>query len=405
VGRSGSATVTYSSMNASVAVDGSLVSGVGGTYNIVSTPADTTVTVNAGTGNHTFIVSPTARNLDSVAGNLNLTNVSGKGTNTLVVNDQNNPNPDTFTVTSSGVSRTHSAKIQFFGTATVHAGPGNNTVSVLSTPTFGSLTIDGGGGTDYLVAPNAVNTFDITGLNAGSLGLLKFSSVESLNGNAMADTFKFEDAGALSGSINGEGSTDTLDFSKKTTPVTLDLTNRKLTVTVSATSPTYKVDVYGIENANGGSANDVLMGDSYPNDLEGNGGNDIIVGNAGNDTLIGGGGRDVIIGGLGMDTLDGRGDSDLLIGGTTSYDANTVALTAILAEWTSANPYATRINNLRTGGGLSGGNILQSTGGGRTVFDDGDADTFTGGQDLDWFFEAAGDVITDLHNGGPETTS
>src|SRR5262249_25545992 len=145
-------------------------------------------------------------------------------------------------------------------TWTVNAGSGNNTVSVVSTPTSGKLTFDGGGGSDYLVAPNAVNTIDITGLNAGSLGLLNFSSMENLNGNAGFDTFLFEDAGALSGTINGEGDTNKLDFSKKTTPVTLDLTNHKLTVSVSPTGPTYPVEVYAIENADGGSANDVLIG-------------------------------------------------------------------------------------------------------------------------------------------------
>src|SRR5262249_40462255 len=343
VSRSGSATLTYSSM-VSVVIDGSLVSGVGGTYNIVSTSADTPVSIYAGTGSHTFIVSPTGRNLDAIAGNMFLTSVSGSGTNTLVVNDQNNPNPDTFTVTSSSVSRTHSAQSSLGVTGlpwTVSAGSGNNTASVLSTPTTGKLTFDGGGGNDYLVAPNAVNTFDITGLNAGSLGLLNFSSVENLNGNAGADTFLFEDAGALSGTINGEGNTNTLDFSKKTTPVTLDLTNHKLTVSVSASGPTYTVDVYDIENANGGSANDILIGDAFANDLDGNAGDDIIVGNKGNDTLKGGRGRDVLIGGLGIDTLHGKDEDDLLIGATTSYHAHTTAPQAHLTQWASPQPYPT----------------------------------------------------------------
>src|SRR5262249_60099228 len=120
------------------------------------------VSNSAGTGSQTFIVSPTGRNLDAIAGNMFLTSVSGSGPNTLVVNDQNDPNPDTFTVTSSSVSRTNSAKISLGVTGltwTVFAGSGNNTASVLSTPTTGKLTFDGGGGNDYLVAPNAVNNF------------------------------------------------------------------------------------------------------------------------------------------------------------------------------------------------------------------------------------------------------
>ena len=128
------------------------------------------------------------------------------------------------------------------------------------------------------------------------------------------------------------------------------------------------------------------------------------MGNDGNDTLDGGGDRDLLIGGLGSDTLDGRGEDDLEIGGTTSYDANVAALQAIETEWVTTPSYANRITDLLTGGGLSGGNYLQATGAKRTVFDDGSADTLTGGQGQDWFFPGTGDTITDL-NSGTETTS
>jgi len=39
------------------------------------------------------------------------------------------------------------------------------------------------------------------------------------------------------------------------------------------------------------------------------------------------------------------------------------------------------------------------------VFDDGSADTLTGGQGQDWFFQSTGDTITDLNNGGTESTN
>ena len=61
-----------------------------------------------------------------------------------------------------------------------------------------------------------------------------------------------------------------------------------------------------IENARGGSGNDVLTGNSAANNLDGR---------SGNDTLYGGNGRDYMIGGAGNDRLVGAFGSDYLIGG------------------------------------------------------------------------------------------
>ena len=102
------------------------------------------------------------------------------------------------------------------------------------------------------------------------------------------------------------------------------------------------------------------------------------MGNGGDDTIDGNTGRDVVIGGTGSDTLDGSGDDDILIGGTTIHDADLLALQAISEEWASAKSYATRVNNLRVGGGLNGAFVLKATGPNQTVFDDGVADTLTG---------------------------
>lgn len=58
-----------------------------------------------------------------------------------------------------------------------------------------------------------------------------------------------------------------------------------------------------IENATGGSGDDVISGNFVGNVLLGNGGNDILSGDAGNDTLIGGAGADRMFGGDGNDTI------------------------------------------------------------------------------------------------------
>ncbi len=152
----------------------------------------------------------------------------------------------------------------------------------------------------------------------------------------------------------------------------------------------------------GGAGNDFLKGGR---------GDDVLLGGAGCDLLVGGSGRDLMIGGLGRDRLVGNFDDDILIGGTTAYDADTVALDAIMAEWTSDRDYATRIENLEGAGvgpRLNESYFLIALSSDQpnpdaTVFDDDERDILTGGHGLDWFFanyqhddEGRRDRITDL---------
>jgi serralysin len=64
-----------------------------------------------------------------------------------------------------------------------------------------------------------------------------------------------------------------------------------------------------IENATGGSGNDVLIGNSANNVLTGNNGNDTLMGRAGDDHILGGAGVDKVYGGDGVDVVTlGSGD-------------------------------------------------------------------------------------------------
>ncbi len=86
-----------------------------------------------------------------------------------------------------------------------------------------------------------------------------------------------------------------------------------------------------IENAIGGSGNDVIVGNAADNTLNGGAGNDTLNGGQGTDILYGGAGadilsgdgnyyinfgNDILYGGDGNDTLQGNDGDDLLIGGT-----------------------------------------------------------------------------------------
>jgi Ca2+-binding RTX toxin-like protein len=125
----------------------------------------------------------------------------------------------------------------------------------------------------------------------------------------------------------------------------------------------------------------VLLGGTGNDHLDGREGNDLVLGGEGDDSVAGFSGRDVLLGGNGYDRMDGGTGEDLLIGGRTTFDANDLALLAILGEWRSPADFATRTANLASG--IAGGVRLRW---GDTVHDDGAADCLNGGDDADWLF-------------------
>ena len=136
-----------------------------------------------------------------------------------------------------------------------------------------------------------------------------------------------------------------------------------------------------------GTATGLLGGIANIQNVVGSAGDDILVGNGGN-VLTGGAGRDLLISGAFSSVLNGGGDDDILIGGTTDYDTDQTALTAIMAEWSSATDYATRIANLQIGTG--GVPILNAA----TVSSNGGGNTLDGNAGLDLFFANMDDLDT-----------
>jgi serralysin len=117
----------------------------------------------------------------------------------------------------------------------------------------------------------------------------------------------------------------------------------------------------------------------------------VLVGGAGTDRLAGGAGSNVLIGGTGSDKLTGGIGGDLLIGGATSFDLDPAGLSDLLAEWSSANDYATRVGHLTgTPGGANGGTFLTA---GVTVLDDGLKDVLAGGTGTDLFVAGGPDAL------------
>lgn len=140
--------------------------------------------------------------------------------------------------------------------------------------------------------------------------------------------------------------------------------------------------------------------------LKGGAGHDVLLGGDGDDLLIGQGGRDLLVGGIGADRLVGNSDDDILIAGSLNFAEPETAIAAVMAEWTSAHDYVTRLANL-AGKAEADGNagfadrlndnyFLQL---GQTVLDDGAQDILTGSSGEDWFFlDASLDKATDLQD-------
>ncbi|MFK7753713.1 MAG: M10 family metallopeptidase [Sedimentitalea sp.] len=128
------------------------------------------------------------------------------------------------------------------------------------------------------------------------------------------------------------GGRDTYDLSQYTTNLMLDLAPGGHSMFSSAqlaglgdgqvpqgniyNALLYQSDLRSlIENAKGGSGNDLISGNEADNRLTGNAGNDRMNGLAGDDTLLGQSGADVLNGNAGDDTLDGGAGRDVLRGG------------------------------------------------------------------------------------------
>ncbi|MEU4423303.1 calcium-binding protein [Actinoplanes sp. NPDC024001] len=108
--------------------------------------------------------------------------------------------------------------------------------------------------------------------------------------------------------VGGSG-TDVADYSSYRAPLLLELASGldHRDDGVSGEGDAIDVDV---ENALGGSADDLIYGGRLSNEIHGNGGNDRIHGEGGNDRLNGSTGKDSVFGDDGDDVLTGVDDPD-----------------------------------------------------------------------------------------------
>lgn len=237
----------------------------------------------------------------------------------------------TATPSSLGVTFTTAA----VATLTVNAGSGNDILRVSGyDATITTVSFNGQGNNDLLVGNATGNAFSISGTNSGTLNgaTNSFATFESLQGGAGADSFTFASTlGTISGTIDGQGGNNTLDYSAfgATDDVTVNLTTGAATnvtgglvlnassfmstiiggdgddlLTGNATAVSSLVGNGGADSLTGGTAADTLLG---------NDGNDSLDGGAGNDSLFGGNDDDTLVDGFGNDTLDGGSGNDTYV--------------------------------------------------------------------------------------------
>ncbi len=180
-------------------------------------------------------------------GSLTVNQAIDAGTNTVGISFGQANGGSTFTLGATGALTG--------GTKTVTGGNGNDTFNFTAAPGT-TATLDGGLGTDTLQGRNAANSWSITAANGGSVtstGTLTFTSVENLTGGTADDTFIFNAAGTLAGTLDGGTGTDTLNIAAKAGANTIDLQ----AVTVSGG---FVGTIVSLESFTGDNAADVLVG-------------------------------------------------------------------------------------------------------------------------------------------------
>jgi Ca2+-binding RTX toxin-like protein len=268
------------------------------------------------------------------------------------------------------------------GADTITSGPGDDKL-------FGGAggdTINGGSGDDTITEDELFLVFDLLPAGSGTDTFRGGDGDDMLDGGAIANS------GAGADTMDGDGDTDTADYSERTAPVIL-------TLVANATGNDGQAgegdNLAEVEQAIGGDAADDITGTDGVNRLEGGPGADVLRGGSGPDTLYGG--RLSGAAGSGDDVLDGGAGGDDLRGGdgkdTVSYAGQAGPVTIKQDE--IANDGATGENdNVRNDvevlAGTDGGDTVAAGSGDNEISGAGGADSLEGGEGNDTVDGGAG---------------
>ncbi|MEZ5957198.1 MAG: FG-GAP-like repeat-containing protein [Hyphomonadaceae bacterium] len=291
------------------------------------------------------------------------------------------------------------------GNDTINAGAGNDTIAF---NTGGADQIDGGDGIDTVSLNLSSLTAGVT-LTPATMGSptgvtlsngAVIRNVEGLGSTLFTnfdDTMIVNGIGLIGSSYVGGAGFDifSADFSAYSTSIVFDKTLAHPIFTLSGHVPGVNADIREFEQflITGGSAADLLEGDSGNDTLNGGGGDDTLEAHGGTNILNGGGGDDLIISGLDQfdsgpnptDTIDGGAGNDTLRLNLSSYSQAftfNMALIASAGGQTLANGTTVRnVERLQVEGGtgndtfLISGTLLNGIGGQAALIGNGGIDT------------------------------
>ena len=114
-------------------------------------------------------------------------------------------------------------------TGVLMGGPGDDVFTLTAT---GNATVDGDGGTNTLIGPNAYNVWSITGVDAGTIeatqinGTSTFVSEQYLTGGNNTDIFVFYGNSHITGYLDGGEGTNYVDYTHSSfSPIYVDWIN------------------------------------------------------------------------------------------------------------------------------------------------------------------------------------
>ena len=270
------------------------------------------------------------------------------------------------------------------------------------------------------VVDNSASILDF--LLAGHDTIIGTSFFETMNGYGGDDVLQpgyanfYDPYGDV---VNGGDGFDTVSYDGMSVAVKIDLTAGTAASLVDVLGERIRATLISIENASGGSGNDILIGTNSVNRLAGGNGDDVLMPGM---TVMMSGFNDLVFGGLGSDTVSFAGREN----GVHVDLANGIASNAVInADFIQVRAELVSIENAAGGNGndrLEGdtqGNILSGNAGndlleGNDGADsllggDGD-DTLDGGAGADWLDGGAGidladyggssiGVVVNLYNG------
>ena len=268
---------------------------------------------------------------------------------------------------------------------------------------------------DFSSRPDTLLLYDIYALHqlyGADMSFHDGDSVYGFNSN-LGGVYDFTTNTTPFLSIWDGGGTDTLDGSGFSQDATIRLTEGSFSGLGGYETVSIAIGAV-IENAIGGSGDDLIEGNATSNELNGNAGADTLEGAAGHDTLFGGAGNDNLIGGTGgdslmgedgNDTLEGESSTDILRGGdgNDSLIGGTGTDTLYGGDGDDRMFGNTSLDTLYGGNGndfISGGDGVDWVDGGAgndTIHGRSGWDTLFGGAGNDTLYGSQGD---DQLNGG-----